>query len=99
MKNFIDALGVDPSIKDPMEIFFDNEGAVSLTKEPKDHDNSRHILRKYHYIRNRIEDGDIVVNRVSSKENLSDLFTNPLSRTKPENHTMSIGIRFTDDMV
>ena len=51
LKNFIDDLGVVPSIKDPLEIFCDNEGAVALTKEPKDHGKSRHILRKFHYVR------------------------------------------------
>ncbi|KAI3509593.1 hypothetical protein L1887_24987 [Cichorium endivia] len=37
LKNFIGDHGVSPSIKEPMELFCDNEGAVSLTKEPRDH--------------------------------------------------------------
>ena len=82
-----------------MEIFFDNEGAVSLTKEPKDHDNSRHILRKFHYVIHRVEDGDIVVSRVSLEENPADPFMNPLSRIKHDSHPRSIGIRFVDDMI
>ena len=45
LKNFIGDLGVVPSIQEPMEIFYDNESAVSLTKEPKDHGKSRHIKR------------------------------------------------------
>ncbi|CAH1448978.1 unnamed protein product [Lactuca virosa] len=40
LKNFIGDLGVVPAIEDPMEIFCDNEGAVALTKEPKDHGRS-----------------------------------------------------------
>ena len=99
LKNFIDDLGVVPSIKDPLEIFCDNEGAVALTKEPKDHGNSRHILRKFHYVRHRFKDGDIVVSRVSSEENPTDPFTKPLSRIKHDGHTRSIGIRFAEDMV
>ena len=99
LKNFIDDLGVVPSIKDPLEIFCDNEGAVALTKEPKDHGNSRHILRKFHYVRHQIEDGDIVVNRVSSEKNLADLFMKPLSRIKHDSLTRSIGIRSADDIV
>ena len=31
LKNFIRDLGVVPSIKEPMEIFYDNEGEVALT--------------------------------------------------------------------
>ena len=50
LKNFIGDLGVVPAIKEPMQIFYDNEGAVALTKEPRDHGRSRHIDRKYHFI-------------------------------------------------
>ena len=40
LKNFIGDLGVVPAIKEAMEIFCDNEGAVALTKEPRDHGRS-----------------------------------------------------------
>ena len=33
LKKFICDLGVVPSVKEPMEIFCDNEGAVAFTKE------------------------------------------------------------------
>jgi len=92
LKNFIGDLGVVPNIQEPIEFFCDNEGAVTLTKEPKDHGKSRHILRKYHYVRNKVEEGDIVVSRVSSKDNPADPFTKPLSRIKHDGHTRSIGI-------
>ncbi|GJS24274.1 hypothetical protein Tco_0452906 [Tanacetum coccineum] len=49
MKNFIRDLGVVPTVQDPIEIFCDNESAVALTKEPKDHEKSKHIERKYHF--------------------------------------------------
>ncbi|GJW66094.1 retrotransposon protein, putative, ty1-copia subclass [Tanacetum coccineum] len=45
MKNFIGDLGVVPTVQDPIEIFCDNESAVALTKEPKDHE-SQAIERK-----------------------------------------------------
>ena len=66
LKNFIGDLGVVLVIKEPMEIFCDNEGAVALTKEPRDHGRSQHIDRKYHFIRHRVEEGLLVVKRVSS---------------------------------
>ncbi|XP_042757623.1 secreted RxLR effector protein 161-like [Lactuca sativa] len=43
LKNSIGDFGVVPSIQEPMDIFYDNEGVVALTKEPKDHGRSRHI--------------------------------------------------------
>ncbi|GJZ13152.1 hypothetical protein Tco_0548382 [Tanacetum coccineum] len=50
MNNFIGDLGVVPTVQDPIEIFCDNESAVDLTKEPKDHGKSKHIDRKYQFV-------------------------------------------------
>ena len=65
LKNFIGDLRVVPAIKEPMEIFCDSNSAVALAKEPRDHGRSRHIDRKYHFIRHRIEEGILVAKRVS----------------------------------
>ncbi|GJY59584.1 retrotransposon protein, putative, ty1-copia subclass [Tanacetum coccineum] len=48
MKNFIGDLGDVPTVQDPIEIFCDNESAVALTKEPKDH---RKLEEEYHSIK------------------------------------------------
>ncbi|KAI3723297.1 hypothetical protein L2E82_34775 [Cichorium intybus] len=93
LKNFIGDLGVVPSIQEPLELFCDNEGAVALTKEPRDHGKSRHIDRKYHYIRHRVEEGHLLVKRVSSEDNPADPLTKALSRIKHNQHARSIGLR------
>ncbi|KAJ9546873.1 hypothetical protein OSB04_019416 [Centaurea solstitialis] len=90
MKKFIGDLGVVPSIQDPIEIFCDNEGAVILAKEPRSHKRTRHILRKFHYVRKVVEDRDIIMSRVGTDENLADPFTKPLSQTKHDAHTSDI---------
>ncbi|KAI3700996.1 hypothetical protein L2E82_45637 [Cichorium intybus] len=53
-----------PTIQEPMELFSDNERAVALTKEPRDHGKSRYIDIKYYYIRHRVEEGHLIVKRV-----------------------------------
>ncbi|GKE25382.1 hypothetical protein Tco_1436894 [Tanacetum coccineum] len=61
MKNFIGDLGVIPIVQDPIEIFCHNKNAVALTKEPKDHGKSKHIERKYHFVRSKVEEGHVIV--------------------------------------
>ncbi|GKC15968.1 retrotransposon protein, putative, ty1-copia subclass [Tanacetum coccineum] len=51
MKNFIRDLVVVTTVQDPIEILCDSESAVTLTKEPKDHVKSKHIERKYHFLK------------------------------------------------
>ncbi|GJR34959.1 retrovirus-related pol polyprotein from transposon TNT 1-94 [Tanacetum coccineum] len=45
MKNLVGDLGVVSTIQDPIEIFYDNENAFTLIKEPKDHGKSKHIKK------------------------------------------------------
>nr|GEW31938.1 retrotransposon protein, putative, Ty1-copia subclass [Tanacetum cinerariifolium] len=54
IKNFIGDLGVVPRVQNPIEILCDNKSAVALTKEPKDHRKSKHIERKYHFVRSKL---------------------------------------------
>ena len=93
LKDLIGDLGVVPSIQEPMYVFCDNESAVGLTKEPNDHDTSRHIERKHHYIQRQVEEGKLVANHVSSEDNIVDPFTKGLSKIKHFEHARSIGLR------
>ena len=76
-----------------MELLCGSEGAVSLTKAPRDIGNSKHINRKYHYIKHRVKEGHILVKRVSSEDNPTNPLTKALSRVKHNQHARSIGLK------
>ncbi|VFQ82872.1 unnamed protein product [Cuscuta campestris] len=50
LKNFITELGVVPSIKNPIPFFCDKIGAIAQAKEPRSHQKTKHIVRRYHII-------------------------------------------------
>ncbi|KAI3810636.1 hypothetical protein L1987_20257 [Smallanthus sonchifolius] len=79
MKKFITDLDVVPSIRKPIQIFCDITGAIAQAKEPRSHHKAKHILRKFHYIREIMERGDIVINKVDTDQNLADPFTKPMT--------------------
>ena len=58
MKKFIFELGVVPSIEELVPLLCDNNGAIAQAKEPRSHQKSKHILQRYHLIREIIERGD-----------------------------------------
>ncbi|GJX77885.1 retrotransposon protein, putative, ty1-copia subclass [Tanacetum coccineum] len=93
MKNFIGDLGVVPTVQDPIEIFCDNESAVALTKEPKDHGKSKHIDRKYHFVRSKVAEGHVIVKDIRSEDNPADPFTKALAKSKHDEHAWSIGLK------
>ena len=74
----------------PGILWNDNAGAVLLSKNTKHNARVKHIDIRYHYIRERISDGDIDVRHIPSTENLADMLTKPLSRVTHEKHCISL---------
>ncbi|GKA91122.1 reverse transcriptase domain-containing protein [Tanacetum coccineum] len=76
MKKFINGLGdVMPSNKRPMEMLCDNAPAIAIANDPKIMRGAIHYQRKYHYIHEVIRDGEIVLKKVHTYDNLVDPFT------------------------
>ncbi|KAJ9546872.1 hypothetical protein OSB04_019415 [Centaurea solstitialis] len=98
LRNFISDLRVVASISRPIDIFCDNSGAVAQAKEPREHHKSRHVLRKYHLIREIIGRGDVRICKIPTDDNVADPLTKPLARVKHEAHASSIGMQYLDTM-
>ncbi|KAL4361336.1 hypothetical protein GQ457_04G018620 [Hibiscus cannabinus] len=64
IKKFITGLGVIPSITDVVDLYCDNNGAIAQAKEPRSHQRSKHILRRFHLIREIIDRGDVEICKV-----------------------------------
>ncbi|KAG8498488.1 hypothetical protein CXB51_005003 [Gossypium anomalum] len=79
IKKFITELGVVPSISDAIELRCDNNGDIAQAKEPRSHQRSKHILRRYHLIREIIDRGDVEICRVPTDDNIADPLTKPLT--------------------
>lgn len=94
IKKFISDLGIVPSIVDPIELLCDNNGAIAQAKEPRSHQKSKHIQRRYHLIREIIERGDVKICKVPTLDNVADPLTKALAQQKHDGHTRSMGIRF-----
>ena len=97
IKKFITELGVVPSILQPIPLLCDNNGAIAQAKEPRSHQRSKHVLRKYHVIREIIGRLDIRIDRVATNDNVADPLTKTLSQTKHEQHIASMGMKFMID--
>jgi len=60
----------------------DNMSAIALSKNPVLHDRSKHIDTKYHFIRECVDKGDLLLEFTSSQEQLTDLMTKGLGRSR-----------------
>ncbi|KAJ9566613.1 hypothetical protein OSB04_002579 [Centaurea solstitialis] len=96
LRNFITDLRVLASISRPVDIYCDNSGAVPQAKEPRELHKSRHVLRKFHLIREIIGRGDVRICKIPTDDNVADPLTKPLARVKHETHANSIGMQYLD---
>ncbi|KAL0433465.1 UNVERIFIED_CONTAM: hypothetical protein Slati_2680800 [Sesamum latifolium] len=97
MKNYIQKLGMVPSITESIVIFYDNNGAITQTKEPRSHHRSKYIFRCYHLLREMVSRGDFRMNRVSIAKNTTDPLTKLMSQIAHTQHLDKMGLRSMGD--
>ena len=61
-------------------IYCDNVGSNILTRDPSFHARTKHIDIQHHYVRERVEAGDISYAYIPTRDNLADCLTKPLVR-------------------
>ncbi|CAH9078505.1 unnamed protein product [Cuscuta europaea] len=66
-------------VRDPVRLLCDNISASYLTANPVQHARSKHIHIDYHFVRERVVHGDVVVQYVPTHLELADIFTKSLS--------------------
>ena len=69
---------------DDVVIHVDNQGAINLAKNPVNHQRSKHIDIKYHFIRSEIQAGNVKLEYVPTEDNVADIFTKPATKVKLE---------------
>ena len=97
IRRFIEELGISPTSSNPMDLYCDSNGAIALAKEPRSHQKTKHILRKYHLIREFIERGDVKMCKVATELNTADPLTKALPQPKHERHCNALGLRHISD--
>ena len=69
-------------------------GAIAQAKEPKAHQWMKHILCHFYLVREIVDRGDIDLQKIDKKENLTDPFTKALEIKEFDNHKSKMGIRY-----
>ena len=61
-----------------MPMYCDNNRAIAQAKEPRSHQRSKHVLKRYHLIRDIIGRHDVIIEKVATYHNVVDPLTKPL---------------------
>jgi len=82
LRRFLTELGYTRPDIDSVTINCDNQGAITLTKNPEFHARTKHIDIQWHYVREQVEKGAVTLRFIGTAEMVADGLTKPLGRVK-----------------
>ena len=88
--SLLSELGV--SIPDIPVIYCDNIGATHLAANPVFHSRMKHIALDFHFIRDNVQSGALRVTHLSTRDQLADALTKPLTSIRFQEIMHKIGV-------
>jgi hypothetical protein len=92
IRSFLNALKMLPP--QPTTIYCDNAPTINIATFHMITPRSKHFDTKYHYLREQVERGTVALKHCSGKDNVADIFTKPLAKTKFRNFAAELGLTF-----
>jgi hypothetical protein len=72
--------GIGFGEESPTVLYEDNQGAIALAQNPKDHSRTKHIDIKFHYTREQIDNKTLEIRDCSTLDMLADTLTKGLPK-------------------
>ena len=79
-------------------IRLDNKSAIALTRNPVFHGRSKHIHKRYHFIRECIENEQVDVQHIPGTEQKADILTKALGRIKFREMKELVGVQDIEEV-
>ena len=80
-------------ITKPVTLYCDNTSAINISKNPVMHAKTKHIAIKYYYVRELVEDKQVKMEYINSKEQIFDIFTKTLPKDAFEYVRGKLGVK------
>uniref|UniRef100_A0A2N9FBM1 Integrase catalytic domain-containing protein n=1 Tax=Fagus sylvatica TaxID=28930 RepID=A0A2N9FBM1_FAGSY len=68
--------------QEKIALFCDSQSALHLAKNPAFHSKTKHIRVQYHFVREKVEEGSVDIQKIHTKDNLADMLTKPINNDK-----------------
>ncbi|KAG9460048.1 hypothetical protein H6P81_004556 [Aristolochia fimbriata] len=81
MKQMLEDYGVPSGV---LTVYCDNTSAINISKNPVQHSRTKHIDIRHHFIREQVEDGKVILEYLSTENQLADIFTKSLDAKRFE---------------
>lgn len=90
LRHLCEELGIEQ--KNPTIIHCDNQSAIKLANNPQSISRTRHIDIKYHFIREKVNEGSIKIEYCPTELMKADMLTKSLGQTLFMKHRNALGI-------
>ncbi|KAK4394468.1 Retrovirus-related Pol polyprotein from transposon TNT 1-94 [Sesamum angolense] len=88
LRRFLKSLCISAHVDDAAVIYCDNTATIAYAKDPKYHGRTKHIDSRYHFIRDSIAQGEVVLRHIPTNDMIVDRFTKPLRRDAFHRHAL-----------
>ena len=90
LRRLLAAMGLEQ--KEATKLHEDNQGSISLSKNPKSHSRTKHIDIKFHYVREAVEKKEVNIIYCATEKMTADIMTKPLPKVKFEEFRSDMGL-------
>jgi hypothetical protein len=74
--------GFSDQVLNSTVIYWNNHSYVKLSENPVFHDRSKHIEIKHYFLYDKVQRGEVVLQYISTNEQIVDILVKPLSKMK-----------------
>ncbi|KFX96087.1 hypothetical protein V490_03518 [Pseudogymnoascus sp. VKM F-3557] len=85
------------NFEDGILLNMDSTSAMKLAKNPEYQSRTKHISVRHHFIREKIQSGEVKINWVSTKDMVADGLTKPLPRPAFEDFRRNMGMKTLEE--
>ena len=78
--------------KSPIKVFCDNKAAISIAHNPVQHDRTKHVEVDRHFIKEKIDSGQITTLFVTTHQQLADILTKGVTTVLFESLRSKLGM-------
>ena len=83
---------IQRQLSGPLSLLGDNQGSIALGKNPEFHKRTKHMKRRYHFVREAVDTGDVSLDFIPTQEMVADVLTKALTRELHAKHRSGLGV-------